>query len=172
MNVFYAISFFYGVSHVLSSKEDKPEPDSPRVYERSYSRSTNVIIHVVKSSLELFVEAVQRSDMGTALTIFNSGTDELKQYCGECLVGKEKNTLLNLINIAHVDYKPWLLQLVLVHAGELLIDEVFSAVEPSNDIMRCIAESVDVVCIPQKFTYFLNKIGTKVEQVYAVEKWC
>ena len=62
-----------------------------------------------------------------------------------------------------------MLQVLLVHADQPLIDEVFGALKPSNDLLRDVAVSADLACMPQRFTYLLKKIDDKEEQEEAVE---
>ena len=62
-----------------------------------------------------------------------------------------------------------MLQVILVHADQQLIDKVFGMVKPSNNLLRDVAASADLACIPQRFTYLLNKIDDKEDQERAVE---
>ena len=62
-----------------------------------------------------------------------------------------------------------MLQVLLVHADQPLIDKVFGALKPSNDLLRSVADSADLACMPQRFTYLLKKIDDKEEQEWAVE---
>ena len=56
-----------------------------------------------------------------------------------------------------------------MHADQPLIDEVFDELKPSNDLLRDVASSADLACVPQRFTYLLGKIDDKEEQEQAVE---
>ena len=68
---------------------------------------------------------------------FRSGGDELKKYCGKYLVSLESSRLVELINDADDSlHKEWLLQVILMHADQPLIDEVFGELKPSNDLLR------------------------------------
>ena len=64
--------------------------------------------------------------------------------------------------------KEWMLQVLLVHADQPLIDEVFGELKPSNDLLRDVAGSADLACMPQRFTYLLKKIDDKEDQERAV----
>ena len=50
-----------------------------------------------------------------------------------------------------------MLQVLLVHADQPLIDEVFGALKPSNCLLRDVADSADLACMPQRFTYLLEQ---------------
>ena len=86
-----------------------------------------------------------------------SGNDELKKYCGKHLISLGSSRLVELINGARDHPQEWILQVLLVHADQPLIDKVFDALKPSNDILRRVAESVDLACMPQRFTYLLRE---------------
>ena len=61
-------------------------------------------------------------------------------------------------------YKKWMLQVILVHADQPLIDKVFGEIKPSNDLLKDVAVSADLACMPQRFTYLLSKIDDKKDQ--------
>ena len=56
-----------------------------------------------------------------------------------------------------------------MHAAQPLIDEVFSAIRPSNGLLKRVAYSTYLACMPQGFTYLLGKITDKGDQRKAVE---
>lgn len=117
-----------------------------------------------------FVVAVQDNDMSNARNIFDAGGDELKKYCVKHLVGLESSKLVELMQGSHDSNKKWVLQILSVHADQPLIDAVFKGIEPSNDLLRDVARSADLACLPQRFTYLLEKIGSKKGQEGAVER--
>ena len=61
-----------------------------------------------------------------------------------------------------------MLQLLLVHANQPLIDQVFGTLRPPNWILRDVADSAYVACVPQRFTYLLGRITDKEWQERAV----
>ena len=102
--------------------------------------------------------------MDAAKSVFDGGNDELKKYCGKYLVSLGSSRLVELINGADDDNKKWMLQVILVHADQPLIDKVFDALNLSNVLFEKCCSSADLACMPQRFTYFLRKIDDKEEQ--------
>ena len=97
-------------------------------------------------------------------------SNELKKYCGNYLISLGSVEFVKLINGEKEEYiKKWMLQAILVHANQPLIDEVFGALEPSNYLLRSVASSTELACMPQRFTYLLGKINSKDGQEEAVE---
>lgn len=120
-----------------------------------------------------FKEALQRGDVYTARGVFDSGNDELKRYGGKHLVSLGSIRIVELINGVERDcIKAWVLQVLLIYAEQLLIGTVFDAIKPSNDLLRHVAEGaelVELVCVPQNFTYLLGRMVGKKYQEDAVK---
>ena len=55
-----------------------------------------------------------------------------------------------------------------MHADQPLLDEVFGALKPDNDLLKGVAYSTYLACMPQRFTYLLRKNHDKEDQ----EKAC
>jgi hypothetical protein len=116
-----------------------------------------------------FVEAVQISDMKAARKIFGDGNNERKKYCGKYLVSLGSARLVELIKGAwNNKIKEWLLQILLVHADQSVLDNVFGAVKPSNRNLKWAAGSAELACLPQRFAHLLKKINDKDDQKMAV----
>jgi hypothetical protein len=115
-----------------------------------------------------FIEAAQKDDMNAAFDVFDGGNDELKKYCGKYLVSLGSPRLVELINRANDDIKKWMLQVILVHADQQLVNKVFGKVNPPNKLLRKVASSADLACIPQRFIYLLGRSEDKVDQKWAV----
>lgn len=119
-----------------------------------------------------FRKAVHEDDMMSAYIAFeyNNSSDGLKKYYGEYLISLEGSKLVELINNGTNDsVKAWMLQVLLVYANQSLIDEVFEETKPSKDILEGVAWSGHLVCMPQRFTYFLGKIDDKQGQKEAIK---
>jgi len=115
-----------------------------------------------------FREAVQKGDVWTAWYVFIKGNDKLKECCGKHLVSLERSGLVELIKGAE-DHKDWVLKVILVHADQSLINEVFAAIKPTNRDLCYIACIVEVACIPNKFLYLLGRISDKGDQERALK---
>ena len=151
-------------------KKGKKKNRSPKVLTVQDISPVQVVDSNASSpEVKLFVEAVQISDMLAAFNIFHSYNTDLKEYCGKHLVSLGSLELVELINRAGQYIKGWMLQVILVHAEQQLIDEVFDMVKPSNILLRDVAASEDLACVPQRFTYLLNQIDDKEFQKRAVE---
>lgn len=112
-----------------------------------------------------FREAMQDGYMKNARDVFSGGSGELKKYCVKHLVGLGSSRLVQLINRANDDNKVWMLQIILVHADQSLIESVFGAFKPSNNLLMVIAHSADVACVPQSFKYLLGKIDNRYQKL-------
>jgi hypothetical protein len=118
-----------------------------------------------------FREAMQKGDMKTAWRVFYSDNNEQREYCARHLVSLESDKLVELINSTNdIAIKKWMLRIILIHAEQSLIDKVFGALKPSNDLLKNVARSADLVCMPKGFAYLLNKIDNNSDQEGAVEK--
>ena len=139
--------------------------------QRTPSVLVKVKNHITNTKFQRFKEAVHNDDMYDAYHIFKSGNDELKKYCGEYLISLGSPELVELINSVAFEYiKSWLLRVLSVHAEQPLLDNVFDALDPPSDLLKEVAYSADLACMPQRFTYILKKIGDKREQKGAVER--
>ena len=108
--------------------------------------------------------------MEAARKVFDSGNDELEKYRGKYLVAMKSSRLVKLINSARNDNKQWMLQVILAHADQLLIDNLFAKLNIPSHLLRDVANSADLACIPQRFIYLLGRITDKEDQEWAVEK--
>jgi len=115
-----------------------------------------------------FVEAVEKGDMNTAFKVYKSGNDGLKECCGKYLVSFEKPELVKLVKGARDDIKTWMLNMVLTYADQALIDEVSAEIKPTDDLLRRVASSADLVCKTDKFIYLIGRITGKGDQEWAV----
>ena len=117
-----------------------------------------------------FRETVKMSDMDAARNVFRAGSDELKKYCAKHLISLGSSRVVELINVISYGTKQWMLRVLLVHAGQPLIDKVFAALKPPSKILPSLAYSAELTCIPQIFTYILGKItGKHTHQEFAVK---
>ena len=82
----------------------------------------------------------------------------------------KSSRLVKLINSARNDNKQWMLQVILAHADQLLIDNLFAKLNIPSHLLRDVANSADLACIPQRFIYLLERITDKEDQEWAVEK--
>jgi hypothetical protein len=109
-----------------------------------------------------FIGALQRNDMeAAALHVFNSDNDELKRYCPKRLISLGDSNLVELIHGTDLDNKTWMLQVILVHADQQLVNKVFGKVNPPNKLLREVAYSANLACIPQRFIYLFGRIDDK-----------
>ena len=115
-----------------------------------------------------FRKAVREGNMNIAFDVFNNGSDELKKYCGKYLINQGSTKLVELINGAARHINDWMLQLILVHADQRLVDQIFDALNFPNEVSSRVARNVELACMPQKFIHLLTKIGDKREQERAV----
>jgi hypothetical protein len=111
---------------------------------------------------------VQGGDMLAANNIFETGSDELKKYYAKYLVRQEGSRFVELVNGVDKNIKEWMLRILLVYADQPLINEVFRALKPSNDLLNRVAYSAELACMPQRFSYFLGKITSGEEQDWIV----
>ena len=116
-----------------------------------------------------FREAVQKDVMKDAFNVFYFGNDELKKYCGKYLISLGLPKFVDLIKRARDNVKEWLLEILLVHADQLFVNEVLTELKPSNGLLRGVAYSADLACVPRRFTYLLGRINSKEYQERAVE---
>jgi hypothetical protein len=128
------------------------------------------MIDPVASSPEAqhFREALQDGDMHVVRDMLNGSNDELQKYYGKYLASLEGSRLIELINDRVYSIQGCMLQTILVHADQSLIDKVFGALRPPNSLLRSVAKSADLACIPERFTYLLGKIDDQGEQESAV----
>ena len=117
-----------------------------------------------------FREAVQNGNMNAAQRVFDNGSSALKKYCSEHLVSLGSPKLIQLVEDERGKNREWMLHVLLVYADESFYDEVFRAVNIPNSLSSEVANSADVACIPQRFTYLLRRIDYIVEQEQAVRK--
>ena len=107
--------------------------------------------------------------MENAGNVYNSSNVRSKSYCGKYLINLGSIELVKLIKGASDSNKIWMLRVLLVHAGWQLINEVFNALKLSNAILREVATSADLACLPPKFIHALHRIDEERERVLTVE---
>lgn len=165
MNIFHVILISYIICYIYASEENM----SGLSKQETSLLSVKMVDPIASNPKGMsFREAVQKGDMEFAKYVFDFGSDKLKKDCGKYLAGLESSTLVGLVNGADGDNKMWMLQVLFVYADLSLIDKVFDALNLSNVFVRDIACSVDLTCIPQRFTYFLGKIDDRQEQEWTV----
>ena len=154
-------------------ESEKPQMPKPSKLPSKVAESLPVPVPVkvedtITSSPEgrRFMEAIQNGDTIVMKKIFDDGSDELKKLCGEYLVSLKGSRLIELIK--KTVERQWILQTLLVHADQSLIDEVFGKIKLDLSMLRLVAWSADVVCVPQRFTYILKKMKSESEQKLAV----
>lgn len=179
MNIFYVSLLLFGISHVLASLipygvyhvlSSKDTYKSLKQRMTIFLKSTGNKDPIASSpGCRRFKRAVQRRDMGAALSVFYDGSDELKKYCAEHLVSLGSPKLVELINRASSHDKSRLLHVILIHVDQQFTDKIFDALEPSNGFLSYVSFGAYLVCIPRKFTYLLGKMNDKLIQESTVE---
>jgi len=164
MNIFHVALFLCVICYVYASEKSVIDLE-----QENTSVPVEVVDPIASSPKGIaFREAVQGKDMDAARYIFYHGDDKLMNYCGKYLISLESPKLVELIKSANFDNEVWLLRVVLIFAGLLLINQVFDAVKPSDNILGHVAESAYVACIPEKLTYLVKRITDKDGQEWAV----
>src|ERR1700733_7600563 len=151
--------------HPISSLEKKRK----RLPEPSTEQRTCLLPmeHSIASSPEVqrFVRAVQKSDMMSAWSVFIRGISEVKKRSNKHLITLHSYELAEPINSAREDHiKKWISQVLLVHAEQSFIDNVFEASNLLNGILREDANGAELACLPHRFTHLLCRIDDKREQ--------
>ena len=143
------------VCHVLASENGIPDLDKQVVPQGSVGEEDTI---ASSSEAQGFVGAVQRGDVETALNVLSSGSDQLREHCGNHLVSLGSHRLVELINSAS-NYTVRMLQAIFTHADQPLIGEVFDEIGLMGDnSLSDMAVDEDVVCRTGNFIYLLSKI--------------
>lgn len=117
-----------------------------------------------------FREAVRGGDMITAVKIFNDSNYALIDYCVEHLIILRRSELVvELINNTRKGIELEALRTFVVHANRPFIDEVLDKTNIPDRLLSGVAYNADLVCMPEKLTYFLGKITDEKDQEEAVE---
>ena len=117
-----------------------------------------------------FMHAIVIGDIVSAFHVFTTCNEEQEKRCVKYLVSLEGSKLVDLITDATSFTKKWMLQVILVHANDSLCDYVFDGIQPSSALLAWVADSVELACDPERFTFLLNRFNRVEELERAVKR--
>src|ERR1700733_10136303 len=114
MNIVYIALLLCVICHVFASEAGL-----------SMSQVTRRV-GAIKNSPEArkFRNAIKKGEVKTARVIFTNGNDGQNRYCSEYLAGLGSERFAKLIECSG-NYKWWPLKIIMLHAKQGLINEVF-----------------------------------------------
>ena len=95
MNILYTVLLLCMVYQVFASGSGIPDSDKQAVSLGQVSKGDAV---AGSSEVQRFVGAVQEGDVDAAYKVFYSGSDRLKEHCGNRLASLGKSELVKLIS--------------------------------------------------------------------------
>lgn len=165
MNIIYPTLLLCAAYYICASKQGEivlreQRVLTPREAEDPIANSPDV---------QSFKQMVEMGCLGATHSFFNLGNDKLKRYYIKHLISLGDVRLAELVNDGRSGIS-WLLQIILVHANQNLLDKVFNALKDLNDTLVRVASSAELACITGRFVYLLKKIDSQEDQGEAVEK--